>query len=98
MPKRHLLVTAILLGTLSLAACSGSSGHSAVKPPPLTSPPTNCAADACIRLNQVQVVGTHNSYHFRDQANIFNAIKSFDKSLAESIEYNHPVLPTQFSR
>jgi Phosphoinositide phospholipase C, Ca2+-dependent len=56
------------------------------------------AADACLRLNQVQVLGSHNSYHFQDEPAIFNAIKAFDASLAQSIEYSHPVLPTQFSR
>ena len=55
-------------------------------------------ADECLRLNQVQVVGTHNSYHFRDVPAIFDAIKGFDRSLADSIDYTHPVLPTQFSR
>ena len=55
-------------------------------------------ADACLRLNQVQVLGTHNSYHLQDEPTIFKAIKAFDASLAQSIEYTHPALPTQFSR
>ena len=91
MRPRHLLTTCLVLGALALAACSGSSNHSFVKPPPPR-------PDASVRLNQVQVIGTHNSYHFRDAANIFNAITSFNKALADSIDYTHPVLPTQFSR
>src|SRR5882724_5371799 len=82
MRKRHLFGTAMLLGALSLAACSSGSGDSSgpttapvdctgwSKAAPGATPPAAAAArraaDACLRLNQVQVVGTHNSYHFRD--------------------------------
>jgi hypothetical protein len=55
-------------------------------------------ADACLRLNQVQVLGTHNSYHLQDAPDLLAALKAFDKSLGESIEYTHPPLPEQFSR
>ncbi|HEX4490087.1 MAG TPA: phosphatidylinositol-specific phospholipase C1-like protein [Acidimicrobiia bacterium] len=95
-----------------LAACSSASKHEST--PSTTAPANcagwdggssgvatgdaTTAADRCLRLNQVQVVGTHNSYHFRDEPSIFDTIKSFDKALADSIDYTHPVLPTQFSR
>jgi len=112
MPRRHLFVTAMLIAGLGFAACSGSSGHPSTRSKSLNcvgwtgtgSTPTSSAApasdmaDRCLRLNQVQVIGTHNSYHFRDVPTIFDAIKGFDKSLADSIDYTHPVLPTQFSR
>lgn len=106
------LGAAFVAAAVTLAACSGSSKHASG--PSTTAPascagweagstgsaPGRAAsiADRCLRLNQVQVVGTHNSYHFRDVPTIFNAIKAFDKSLADSIDYTHPVLPTQFSR
>ncbi|HEY5013989.1 MAG TPA: phosphatidylinositol-specific phospholipase C1-like protein [Acidimicrobiia bacterium] len=98
MRPRHLLSTSVVLGALALAACSGSSGHSAAKPPPPTPPSATCPDDACVRLNQVQVVGTHNSYHLEDPPQVLALIKSFDKTLGESIEYTHPALPVQFSR
>lgn len=56
------------------------------------------AADTCLRLNQVQVLGSHNSYHLQDPPDLLAALKAFDKTLGESIEYTHPPLPEQFSR
>lgn len=124
MRPRHPFVMSVVLGALALAACSGSSGHSAASSTAAGSPITaatssaECAgwsqgtagaspaaasdarrlADECLRLNQVQVVGTHNSYHLEDPPQVLALIKSFDKTLGESIEYTHPALPVQFSR
>jgi Phosphoinositide phospholipase C, Ca2+-dependent len=91
MRLRNPLVSALVLGALALAACSSSSGHSIVKRPPPR-------PDANVRLNQVQVIGTHNSYHLQDPPKLLDVIKAFDKTLGESIEYTHPALPVQFSR
>ena len=114
MPKRNLFFTAMFLCAALLAACSGGSSHSAAPTtapvdcagwsaaaPGAAAPAATVArhdADACLRLNQVQVIGTHNSYHFVDKPDLLAALKAFDKQLGESIEYNHPVLPVQFSR
>jgi Phosphoinositide phospholipase C, Ca2+-dependent len=117
MRRRNGFVTALALGGVVLAACSGSSkqssptsstpakiecaGWSSTAGPGLD-PPTGTAArsaaDACLRLNQVQVLGTHNSYHVQDEPALLDALKAFDKDLGESIEYTHPPLPDQFSR
>lgn len=83
--------------TPSASECTGWSG-----PAPGAKPPAAAAAqalsDQCLRLNQVQVVGTHNSYHLEDPPKLLSTIKAFDKTLGESIEYTHPALPVQFSR
>jgi hypothetical protein len=109
------LLSGVVLGGLLLAACSGSSKHSA---PSATTAAPDCTgwsksatganppaasearrtADGCLRMNQVQVLGTHNSYHIQDEPQLLGALKAFDKSLGESIEYTHPPLPVQFSR
>src|SRR5690242_19286613 len=47
-------------------------------------------SDVCLRLNQVQVIGTHNSYHLEDPPKLLNVIKAFSTSTGESIEYSHP--------
>ncbi|MFM7129434.1 MAG: Ca2+-dependent phosphoinositide-specific phospholipase C [bacterium] len=49
-------------------------------------------------FNQIQVIGSHNSYHIapHDDLNQFLSITS--KRLVESIDYTHPPLPDQFSR
>jgi hypothetical protein len=79
------------------ADCTGWSG-----PAPGAKPPAAAAAVAasntCLRLNQVQVLGTHNSYHLLDPPKLLSTITAFDKTLGESITYSHPALPVQFSR
>jgi hypothetical protein len=55
-------------------------------------------ADHCLHLNQVQVIGTHNSYHVQPKEPIFSALKSFDAALAASLEYSHPKLSEQFNK
>ena len=44
------------------------------------------------------MLGSHNSYHVQADPKLLAALKAFDKQLGESIEYDHPPLPDQFSR
>ncbi len=53
-------------------------------------------ADACLRLNQIQVIGSHNSDHVRAQEPLWSALSAFDPGLAASLEYTHSPLPEQF--
>jgi len=46
-------------------------------------------ADNCMRLNHVQVLGTHNSYHVEPRPALLQAIASFDPQAAASMEYTH---------
>jgi hypothetical protein len=48
-----------------------------------------------IRLNQIQVIGTHNSYHAGLQPNEFKALYARSPRAAESLEYSHPTLTRQ---
>ena len=52
-------------------------------------------ADACMRLNYVQVVGTHNSYHVKPRPALFAFIRSVDPAAAASVEYSHRPLDQQ---
>jgi hypothetical protein len=79
------------------ADCAGWSGPSPGAQPPAAAD-AQARSDTCLRLNQVQVLGTHNSYHLEDPPKLLSTITAFDKSLGESIEYTHPALPIQFSR
>jgi hypothetical protein len=54
-------------------------------------------ADRCLRLNQIQVIGSHNSYHVRPQEPLWSALQGFDAALAASLEYEHRPLPEQFA-
>lgn len=52
--------------------------------------------DRCVRLNQVQVLATHNSYHIEPEPDLLAALKAFSP-LFEQIEYTHVPLEQQFS-
>ncbi len=54
-------------------------------------------ASAGVRLNQMQVIGTHNSYHVAPHPSLAALIRSHG-SAADSLDYTHRRLPEQFSR
>jgi hypothetical protein len=53
--------------------------------------------DKCVKLNEVQVLGSHNSYKLVPPEPIASALRTFDRELFESIEYGHPPLEVQFA-
>jgi len=50
------------------------------------------------RLNQVQVIGSHNSYHIAPDPAVRELIAASGRRRAEAIEYTHKPLAEQFSR
>jgi len=50
------------------------------------------------RLNQVQVIGSHNSYHIAPDPAVRELIAASGPRRAEAIEYSHKPLAEQFSR
>jgi hypothetical protein len=50
------------------------------------------------RLNQIQVIGTHNSYHLAPTPSILQLIASTGKGRAEGLDYTHRPFAEQFSR
>jgi hypothetical protein len=79
-----LTLTAAALLTGLLGAASGTAAAQAI------------AADDELRINQVQVVGSHNSYHLEatPAESALRAIVAPDGQKA--LEYSHAPLPTQF--
>lgn len=55
-------------------------------------------ADRCLRINQLQVLASHNSYHVQARPELFAAIRGFDPALAATLEYTHGPLRRQLSR
>ncbi len=53
---------------------------------------------AGLRLNQIQVIGTHNSYHQRTHDSLMKLIAATNPKEAEELDYTHRPLPEQFSR
>ena len=56
-----------------------------------------CLRIDCLRINQLQNIGTHNSYHVQGDPDVFGLLQAFSPSLAATLEYSHPPLATQFS-
>ncbi|HEU4537233.1 MAG TPA: phosphatidylinositol-specific phospholipase C1-like protein [Polyangiaceae bacterium] len=52
------------------------------------------AAD-CLRMNHLQTIGTHNSYHVQARPSILSTLSVFSPDLATSISYSHPPLDEQ---
>ena len=53
---------------------------------------------AGVRLNQIQVIGTHNSYHQRAHDSLMKLIAKTSAAAAQDLDYTHRPLPEQFSR
>ncbi len=53
------------------------------------------AQEEQLRLNHLQVIGSHNSYHLRPREEIFSALVALAPDLATSIEYSHVSLTEQ---
>ena len=50
-----------------------------------------------VRLNQIQVIGSHNSYHIAPYPTVRDLINAAKKGQADGIEYTHRPLAEQFS-
>ncbi|MCQ9154993.1 Ca2+-dependent phosphoinositide-specific phospholipase C [Acidomonas methanolica] len=53
---------------------------------------------AALRLDQLQVIGSHNSYHAGVEPGIMAKIERADPDLAHLLDYAHPPLPVQLDR
>jgi len=51
-----------------------------------------------VRINQAQVIGTHNSYHLRGHESLHKLIAKYSTGLAEELDYAHRPLAEQLSR
>ncbi len=54
------------------------------------------AVQAQVRLNQIQVIGTHNSYHIQPHPSVMTLIEQTAKRQATAIAYTHRPLAEQF--
>ncbi len=92
------LVAGLLLTT---AACSGSDGSDDGAASTSTRPATSTTApkpDDGLRLNQIQVIGTHNSFHRALPADEHALLDAMNPEQAAQRTYTHPALTTQLGR
>ena len=52
---------------------------------------------SAVRINQVQVIGTHNSYHLRAPESLHALVAARAPAEAQGLDYNHRPLPEQLS-
>jgi hypothetical protein len=87
-PRTSITLALVVLGA---AACSnGGAKHAASVPAP------RYRLDDTLRLDQVQVLGSHNSYHGRPYPQVMAALRKGNLGVAESLDYAHEPLPQQF--
>ncbi len=55
-------------------------------------------ADDQLKLNQIQVIGSHNSYHAGLPAGIVKLLSSTDPDSLDGLDYSHAPLDVQLSR
>lgn len=57
---------------------------------------TGWRANHCVHLNEIQVLGTHNSYKIQPAESLFSLLNAFLGALAQGFEYTHIPLTEQF--
>lgn len=82
--------------TVIAAACSGggSNARPETRPKPTSSP--TYRLDSTLRLNQVQVLGSHNSYRAWPYPEVLAALTKVNAASAIGLDYGHQTLPAQF--
>lgn len=53
--------------------------------------------DTEVKLDQIQMVGTHNSYHLAPEPELMSLIATASQRAAQSIDYSHLPIPTQLT-
>jgi len=93
--------TGALLGALALVAaltgCSGSSdgGAAATTTAAKATTTTAVPADDDLKLNEIQVIGTHNSFHVEAPEAELAQLEALDPEQAAQRRYTHPDLAVQ---
>ena len=75
---------AVVAALALAAACAGDADA-----------PESADAPSPIRMNEIQVLGSHNSYHAGVPADLLALITQFDKKTGESLDYSHPPITEQ---
>jgi hypothetical protein len=94
------VVAAVVGGTGAAGSAPGVDSRCAKlqRPRALKDHEARNLADRCVRINQIQVLASHNSYHVQARPSLFAAIQGFDPGLASTLEYTHGPLRRQLSR
>lgn len=99
--ERIIGVAVVGLLALAVGACSGSDGGAASdgdddRAPASTTTTVNPADE--LRLNELQVIGTHNSFHQAASPDEYERLAALDPEQAAQRTYTHPRLGEQLER
>jgi hypothetical protein len=101
--RPRMLVCVLLVALAAACSSGGSSNTSAPTTSPSSSPssPSTTVAgyplDGTLRMDQIQVLGSHNSYHGRPFPQVLAALYKSTPALARTLDYAHAPLPKQFA-
>lgn len=76
-------------------ACAGLAAFSLLSIAHCCSAQSGAAADDSVRINQIQVIGTHNSYHAGLQPGIATLLNAKDPDFFATLDYAHASLAEQ---
>jgi len=88
-PARRLAALVVAAG-LVVAACGGNGGSGGDD--------QTSDTDAQVRLNEIQVMGTHNSYRIRTPEALFSSLQETLPELMAELDYGHRPLDEQFTQ
>jgi pimeloyl-ACP methyl ester carboxylesterase len=84
----------LVLALVSCSLLASTSGSARIQtPPPGCATITAANVDDCVRLNEIQMLGTHNSYHVAQPAPMLAALGA----RARDLEYTHRPLAEQLA-
>jgi hypothetical protein len=96
--RRHCVGFVAIVSVIAAAsACSSGSKPAATRPIATSGAPAQgYRLDDSLRLNQIQVLGSHNSYHAWPYPQVLAALRGVNPATAAGLDYGHRPLPAQF--
>jgi hypothetical protein len=96
-------IVAVAVAIVIASACSDGGDDSDASDGSPRAPTSGTAApqpehrlDDTLRLDQVQVLGSHNSYHRTPYPEVLDALRGVNPATAAGLDYGHRPLPEQF--
>ena len=100
--NKYAAIIVLMAATAVLAGCHDDSGAVSALAPPPTPPVAAYPNDATLRINQIQLLGSHNSYHSGpvaagDPLDAIFANNPIANILRPLLNYRHPTLTQQLA-
>lgn len=93
--NHNILVVILILVSVILSGCSNNETQASSADAVNCDEITSETVDDCIRLNQIQVFGTHNSYKLYPHPDLVERLNEVRSGWSENINYEHRVLREQ---